>query len=175
MTTWLVLQQACILWMALSSHIKLTKRQHSLSLHSAYHNLSAVAVNAWLSAVASDDARVADSSRFELMKEMNKQLSIPQPDQLTAQQFDLAKFIPDDDNSVIVDLVVDVGSTRGDKVLSRGVRLGAFDYGSSVSDLTAEVDFEIGPDVSSESLCNFFWHSLLILCSPCTNIAVTQH
>lgn len=112
-------------------------------------------MNAWLSALASDDAEVADSSTFELMKEMNKQLSIPQPDQLTAQQVDLTKIIPDDDTSVTVDLVLDVGSAEGGKVINRRVRLGASDYSSSVSDLTAEVDFEIGPDVSSESPCNF--------------------
>ena len=110
------------------------------------------AVNAWLSAVASDDSTAADSSRFEIMKQINEQLSIPQADQLAAQQLDLATFIPDEDTSITVDLSLDLGSAGGDKVVRRGVKMGASDVSGVVSDLTAEVDFEIGPDVSSECL-----------------------
>ena len=135
-----------------------------------YHCLSAFAVNAWLSAVASDDATVADSSRFQIMKENNKQHSIPQPDQLTAQQVDLAKFIPEEDTSINVDLMLDLRPAGGDRTISRGVKVGASEY-SSVSDLTAEVDFEIGPDVSSEPPCNsssHCWHCDLTLSPQAT-------
>lgn len=112
-------------------------------------------MNAWLSAVASDDTTAADSSRFEIMKEINEQLSIPQADQLAAQQLDLAPFIPDEDTSITVDLTLDLGSAAGDTIIRTGVIMGASDFSGVVSDLTAEVDFEIGPDVSSESSCTF--------------------
>ena len=142
---------------------QLTHCQHFLTVPGVYHCLSAFAVNAWLSEVTSDDAAVADSSRFAVMKEINKQLSIPQPGQLTAQQVDLVRFIPDDDTSIAVDLLFDLGSAGGDKVIRREVKVGASDRSGSVSDLTAEVDFEIAPDVSSESPCNcnkrHCWHS----------------
>ena len=85
------------------------------------------------------------------MKQINEQLSLPQPDQRAAQQLDLATFIPDEDTSITVDLTLDLGSAGGDKVVRRGVKMGASDFSGAVSDLTAEVDFEIGPDVSSES------------------------
>lgn len=111
------------------------------------------AVNAWLSAVASDDTTAADSSRFEIMKEINERLSIPQADQLAAQQLDLATFIPHEDTSITMDLMVDLGSAGSDRVLRRGIKVGASDFSGVVSDLTAEVDFEIGPDVTSKSTC----------------------
>ena len=84
------------------------------------------------------------------MKEINGQLSLPQANQLPAQQDDLAKIISNEDSSITVDLTLDLGSAGGDKKIRRGVKLGTSDFDSTVSDLTAEVDFEIGPDVSSE-------------------------
>ena len=162
-------------WHFLCSHMKLHQADKMPTLLNYGQCLPlcvCFAVNAWLSAVASDDAAVDDSSRFQNMKqindaavadsssfqnmkEINKQLSIPQSDQLTAQQVDLTKFIPEDDTSTSVDLMLGLGSAGGDKVIRRGVKVGASDYSGSVSDLTAEVDFEIGPDVSSECPCNF--------------------
>ena len=56
----------------------------------------------------------------------------------------------DSDSSITLDLTVDVGPYGGDRVVRRGVTIGASDFGSSVADLTAEVDFEVGPDVSGE-------------------------
>lgn len=128
-------------------------------------------MNAWLSEVTSDDAEVAESSRFEVTKEINKQLSVPQPGQLTAQQVDLHRFIPNDDTSISADLVLDLGLAEGNKMIRRGVKVGASDYSGSVSDLTAEVDFEIGPDVSSESLCNCTLNIVArSLVSPCSTL-----
>lgn len=84
------------------------------------------------------------------MKEINGQLSLPQADQLPAQQDDLAKITSNEDSSITVDLTLDLGSAGRDRVIRRGVKLGSSNFDSTVSDFTAEVDFEIGPDVSSE-------------------------
>lgn len=75
--------------------------------------------------------------------------------QLLTQQLNLGKFLPAEDNSITLDLTLDLNSAGGDKLIRRDIKLGASDLGSSVSDLVAEVDFEIGPDVSSELLCSF--------------------
>ena len=84
-------------------------------------------------------------TKFSIMKEINGQLSIPQ-----AQQDDLNRAASDEDSSVTVDLTLDLGSASGKRVIRRSVKLGGSDLDGTVSDLTAEVDFEIGPDVSSE-------------------------
>lgn len=75
--------------------------------------------------------------------------------QLLTQQLNLGKFLPAEDDSITLDVTFDFDSAGGDKVIRRDIRLGALDLSSSVSDLVAEVDFEIGPDVSSEFLCSF--------------------
>ena len=89
------------------------------------------------------------------MKEINNKLSVAQLDQLTARQTarqdDFSSDHTDDDSSLTLDLTVDIASAGGDRLMRRGLTIGGSDLGSSVADLTAEVDFEIGPDVSSES------------------------
>lgn len=108
------------------------------------------AVSAWLSEVDSDGMATSDLG-LDIVK------GIGQADQLIVQQLTLGKPIPDEDASITVDLTVDLNSAGGDTVIRRGIKLGASDVSSSVSDLVAEVDFEIGPDVSSEfihTLCS---------------------
>lgn len=136
------------------------------------------AVSAWLSEVDSDNVAAVDSG-FDIMKETNNHLSIPQADQLTAQQPDLGKFIPDEDTSITMDLTLDLGSAYGERIVRRGVKLGSSDFSGSVSDLTAEVDFEIGPDVSSESPCtlcsSFLLHFLCMLMRSACAKKITRH
>lgn len=119
--------------------------------------LSAVCftVGIWLGGSDTDNYLSSVDSKFSIMKEINNKLSVAQLDQLTARQTarqdDFSSDHTDDDSSLTLDLTVDIASAGGDRLMRRGLTIGGSDLGSSVADLTAEVDFEIGPDVSSES------------------------
>lgn len=103
----------------------------------------------WLHGDDEEDSLSSLDAKFLIMREINDQLSAAQLDQLTSQQDDLT-IDYGDDASITMDLTVDVGSAGVDSVVRRGVTIGASDFGSSIADLSAKVDFEIGPDVSSE-------------------------
>lgn len=108
------------------------------------------AVSVWLGGSDAEDYLSSVDAKFSIMKEINNQLSVAQLDQLLTEQDDLSSDFTDADSSITLDLTVDVGTAEGERVVRRGVTIGASDFGSSVADLTAEVDFEIGPDVTSK-------------------------
>lgn len=108
-------------------------------------------VGVWLHGDDEEDSLSSLDAKFLIMREINDQLSAAQLDQLTSQQDDLT-IDYGDDASITMDLTVDVGSAGVDSVVRRGVTIGASDFGSSIADLSAKVDFEIGPDVSSDEI-----------------------
>ena len=116
------------------------------------------AVGAWLAEPAAGDLNPLDA-KFSIMKEINNKLSVAQLDQLTTheqraegrgQGAEPIRGQYFDQDSYTVDLTLGIGASDGQGGFSRGVTLEAFDMGGLVTDLTAEVDFEIGPDVSRE-------------------------
>ena len=109
-----------------------------------------LAVGVWLDGSDAQGYLSSVDAKFNLMKEINHQLSVAQPDQLSAQQGADANDYGGVDSSITLDLTVDVELGGGERVVRRGVTIGASDLSSSIADLTAEVDFEIGPDVSGE-------------------------
>ncbi len=104
----------------------------------------------WLDGSDAQDYLSSVDANFNLMKEINNQLSVAQPDQLLAQQDAEANDYSGVDSSITLDLTVDVELSGGERVLRKGVTIGASDLSSSIAELTAEVDFEVGPDVSGE-------------------------
>ena len=105
----------------------------------------------WLDGSDAQEYLSSVDAKFNLMKEINNQLSVAQPDQLSAQPCAEANDYGGVDSSITLDLIVDVELGGGERVVRRGVTIGASDLSSSIADLTAEVDFEVGPDVSGGS------------------------
>ena len=105
----------------------------------------------WLDGSDAQDYLSSVDAKFNLMKEINNQLSVAQPDQLSAQQgAEASNGYGGVDSSITLDLTVDVEACGGERLVRRGVTIGASDLSSSIAELTAEVDFEVGPDVSGE-------------------------
>ena len=104
----------------------------------------------WLDGSDAQDYLSSVDAKFNLMKEINNQLSIAQPDELSAQQGVEANDYGSADSSITLDLTVDVELGGGERVVKKGVTIGASDLSSSIADLTAEVAFEVGPDVSGQ-------------------------
>lgn len=109
-------------------------------------------VGVWLDGSDAQEYLSSVDANFNLMKEINNQLSVAQPDQLSAQQGAEANDFGVADSSITLDLTVDVELGGGARVVRKGVSIGASDLSSSIADLTAEVDFEIGPDVSGSEI-----------------------
>ena len=105
----------------------------------------------WLDGSDAQNYLSSVDAKFNLMKEINNQLSVAQPDQLSAQQGAEASIdYGGVDSSITLDLTVDVEVGGGQRLVRKGVTIGASDLSSSIAELTAEVDFEVGPDVSGE-------------------------
>ena len=121
--------------------------------------LYAAAVPMWL---AETNVGLDADSAGSLTEVVSSLLSTAQPDQMTTGQgnlvSDMMTDLADTDSSITLDLTVDVGPSGAERVVRRGVTIGASDFGSSVADLTAEVDFEVAPDVSGESFAYHQWH-----------------
>ncbi|KAL0049626.1 hypothetical protein WJX82_006235 [Trebouxia sp. C0006] len=110
-------------------------------------------VGVWLDGSDAQDYLSSVDAKFNLMKEINNQLSVAQPDQLSAQQgAEASNDYGGVDSSITLDLTVDVESCGGERLVRRGVTIGASDLSSSIAELTAEVDFEVGPDVSGSEI-----------------------
>ncbi|KAL0021114.1 hypothetical protein WJX79_010125 [Trebouxia sp. C0005] len=109
-------------------------------------------VGVWLDGSDAQEYLSTVDAKFNLMKEINNQLSVAQPDQLSAQQGAEANDCGGADSSITLDLTVDVELGGGERVVRKGVTIGATDLSSSIADLTAEVDFEVGPDVSGSEI-----------------------
>ncbi|DBA86607.1 TPA: hypothetical protein ACH3X1_005076 [Trebouxia sp. C0004] len=107
-------------------------------------------VGVWLDGSDAQEYLSSADAKFNLMKEINNQLSVAQPYQLSAQKG--ASDFGGVDSGFTLDLTVDVELGGGERVVRKGVTIGASDLSSSIADLTAEVDFEVGPDVSGSEI-----------------------
>ncbi len=137
---------------AVSQAVSATSQQGSLtSTCCTFSPVVCLAVGVWLDGSDAQEYISSVDANFNLMKEINNQLSVAQPDQLSAQQGAEANDYGGVDSSIILDLTVDVELGGGERLVRRGVTIGTSDLSSSIAELTAEVDFEVGPDVSGES------------------------
>lgn len=105
--------------------------------------LCATAVPMWL-AQTNVASNTVSASAGSLTDAVTSMLSTSQPDQMPVAQSNLIanmmSDVTDTDSSIILELTVDVGPSGGERVVRRGVTIGAADFGSSVADLIAEVD-----------------------------------
>jgi len=137
---------------AVSQAVSATSQQGSLTSRGrTFTPVVCLAVGVWLDGSDAQGYLSSVDAKFNLMKEINNQLSVAQPDQLSAQQGAEANDYGGVDSSITLDLTVDVELGGGERLVRRGVTIGTSDLSSSIAELTAEVDFEVGPDVSGES------------------------